>query len=74
MQFKDFTTVANDLGRNYSKNTENETVKMNNIIILKGSKYNIGYFYYKTSYSQEDFKMIKSWTCQFESTKNQLHI
>lgn len=58
-QFKDFKSLSNDVGRNYNKNTSNETVKMNDIKILKFSKENRGCFFYKTSYSQEDFKMVK---------------
>lgn len=57
--FKDFKILANDLGRNYTKNTENDNVKMNDIKIIKVTKDNRGCFFYKTSYSQEDFKMIK---------------
>lgn len=58
-QFKDFKSLSNDVGRNYNKNTSNETIKMNDIKILKFTKENRGCFFYKTSYGQEDFKMVK---------------
>ena len=50
--------LSGSLGSNFSKTTENETVKMTGIKIVKLNRRNPYTFSCKTSYSQENYKNI----------------
>jgi hypothetical protein len=62
MTHKDFfylKELSGSLGSNFSKTTENETVKMTGIKIVTLNRRNPYTFSYKTSYSQENYKNIE---------------
>ncbi|KAL0882683.1 hypothetical protein ABMA27_001109 [Loxostege sticticalis] len=56
--FYDIKALADSVGNNYSKNTENETVKITRIKILKFEASNES-FKYCVSYETQDFKEVK---------------
>ncbi|KAL0895191.1 hypothetical protein ABMA27_013634 [Loxostege sticticalis] len=56
--FYDIKALADSVGNNYSKNTENETVKITRIKILKFEAGNES-FKYCVSYETQDFKEVK---------------
>ncbi|XP_063912660.1 uncharacterized protein LOC135129438 [Zophobas morio] len=61
MSHSDFTNLkdlAQQIGPNFSKTTENESIKMGDIKIIKVLKDEPGVIYIKTSYEQEFFKKI----------------
>lgn len=57
--FYDIKSLASDVGNNFNKNTDNESVKMTNIKILKVKDDHKGFFFYKTSYDDIEFKCVK---------------
>lgn len=69
--FYDFKEVSPKIGKNFSKNIQNESVKMNDISIIYVSKSDPGTFFYKTSYSDTSYKQIKV-TGSTRSTQNDL--
>lgn len=50
--YYDLKLLTSDVGRNFNKNTDNETVKMTDIKILKIDADYKGFFLYKTSYGE----------------------
>lgn len=57
--FYELKSLASDVGRNFNKNTDNESVKMADIKILKVDADHKGFFFYKTSYGENEFKCVK---------------
>jgi hypothetical protein len=50
--------LSGSLGSNFSKTTENETIKMTDIKIVKVDKHSPYTFSFKTSHSQENYKKV----------------
>ena len=50
--------ISSSLGSNFSKTTENETIKMTDTKIVKVDKHSPYTFSFKTSYSQENYKKV----------------
>jgi hypothetical protein len=50
--------LSGSLGSNFSKTTENKTIKMTDIKIFKVDKHSPYTFSAKTSYSQENYKKV----------------
>lgn len=57
--FYDLKSLASDVGKNFNKNTGNENVKMGDIKILKVDAEHKGFFFYKTSYGENEYKCVK---------------
>lgn len=56
--FYDLKTLQEEMGNNFSTNTENIKVKWHDIKVLKVEKQSPTTFFYKTSYEDETFKMV----------------
>ena len=54
--FFDLKTLSSSRGSNFSKTTENETIKMTDIKTVKVDKRSPYTFSFKTSYAQENYK------------------
>lgn len=56
--FFNLKDLASRIGTNFSKNINNESVKMSNFNIIKAEKEQPDKLFYKTSYSEEQFQTI----------------
>jgi hypothetical protein len=56
--FFDLKALSGSLGSNFSKTTENKTIKMTDIKTVKVDKRNPYTFSFKTCYSQENCKKV----------------
>ena len=56
--FFDLKALSGSLGSNFSKTTENETIKVTGIKTVKADRCSPYTFSFKTSYSQENYKKL----------------
>ena len=64
-EFFDLKALSGSLGSNFSKTTDNETIKMTDIKTVKVDRCSPYTFSVKTSYSQENYKK----TCSVKKDK-----